>query len=169
MGDNVRIIPQYAFSGCTGLTGITIPNSVTSIGEYSFYGCKGLTTITIPNSFTSIGSRAFSDCDNLKQYYVPRWNPAVCQSNSFGETNNGILYVPRGRTVEYMLATGWCVFNHILDYDFAGVEDVVADTAGRYMVYDLKGVLVLDTEDASAVDALSQGLYVVNGKRVLIK
>ena len=48
-----------AFSGCTGLTSITIPNSVTSIGGSAFYGCTGLTNITIPDSVTSIGGSAF--------------------------------------------------------------------------------------------------------------
>jgi hypothetical protein len=54
-----------AFYGCTGLTTITIPNSVTSIGESAFYGCTGLTTITIPNSVTSIEAGAFSGCTRL--------------------------------------------------------------------------------------------------------
>ena len=44
-----------AFKGCTGLTAITIPNSVTSIGDEAFEDCTGLTAITIPNSVTSIG------------------------------------------------------------------------------------------------------------------
>ena len=34
-----------AFNGCTGLTSITIPSSVTSIGSSAFNGCTGLTTI----------------------------------------------------------------------------------------------------------------------------
>ena len=37
-----------AFSGCTGLTSVTIPDSVTSIGEYAFYNCTGLTSVTLP-------------------------------------------------------------------------------------------------------------------------
>ena len=40
---------------CTGLTSITIPNSVTSIGGYAFYSCSSLTSVTIPDSVTSIG------------------------------------------------------------------------------------------------------------------
>ena len=42
-------------SGNSGLTSITIPNSVTSIGVFAFSGCTSLATITIPNSVTSIG------------------------------------------------------------------------------------------------------------------
>ena len=49
-----------AFSGCSGLTSITIPDSVTSIGKEAFYGCNGLTSVTIGNGVTSIGGSAFS-------------------------------------------------------------------------------------------------------------
>ena len=47
-------IPSYAFYGCRSLTGITIPNSVTSIGRYAFYGCSGLTSIDIKGDNCSI-------------------------------------------------------------------------------------------------------------------
>ena len=64
-------IGDNAFSGCTGLTSITIPNSVTSIGESAFKGCTRLTSITIPNSVTSIGYRAFSGCTGLTSIKIP--------------------------------------------------------------------------------------------------
>ena len=69
---SVTSIGSYAFYGCTGLTSITIPNSVTSIGEErAFYGCTGLTSITIPNSVTSIGYEAFSGCTSLTSISIP--------------------------------------------------------------------------------------------------
>ena len=51
--EGTKGIAGSAFSGCSGLTSITIPNSVTSIGLYAFSGCSGLTSVTIPNSVTS--------------------------------------------------------------------------------------------------------------------
>ena len=56
----VTEISQYAFSDCTGLTAVTIPNSVTSISDNAFSGCWNLTNITIPNSVTFIGASAFT-------------------------------------------------------------------------------------------------------------
>ena len=69
--DSVTSIGEYAFYECSGLTSITIPDSVTSIGEYAFYECSGLTSITIPDSVTSIGSRAFSGCTGLTSITIP--------------------------------------------------------------------------------------------------
>ena len=60
-----------AFSGCSGLTSITIPDSVTSIGYRAFYNCSGLTSVTIPDSVTSIGSGAFSGCTGIVSAKIP--------------------------------------------------------------------------------------------------
>ena len=71
IGNGVTSIGKYAFSGCIGLTSITIPDSVTSIGHYAFPNCIGLTSITIPDSVTSIGNSAFSSCSSLTSITIP--------------------------------------------------------------------------------------------------
>ena len=63
--NSVTSIGMNAFNGCSGLTSVTIPNSVTTIGDYAFQDCSSLTSVTIPNSVTTIGIFAFSGCSSL--------------------------------------------------------------------------------------------------------
>ena len=65
-----EFVPYYAFGtkrcafgGCSRLTSIEIPESVTNIGSKAFSECSSLKNIKIPESVTSIGVNAFSDCD----------------------------------------------------------------------------------------------------------
>ena len=69
--NSMTSIGAGAFGGCIGLTSVTIPSSVTSIGGSAFSGCKGLTSVTIPNSVTSIGGRAFAVCSGLTSITIP--------------------------------------------------------------------------------------------------
>ena len=67
---SVTSIGDYAFSVCSSLTSIEIPNSVTSIGSSAFYNCYRLTDVVIGNSVTSIGSSAFYNCYRLTDVVI---------------------------------------------------------------------------------------------------
>ncbi len=67
----VTEIGTNAFYYATGLTNVTLPNSVTTIGGFAFSGCTGLRTILLPNSLTSIGGSAFSVCSGLTSIALP--------------------------------------------------------------------------------------------------
>jgi hypothetical protein len=66
--DSVVKINGAAFGGCA-LTSVTIGSGVTYIGNYAFCGC-GLTSVLIPNGVTSIGAEAFSVCGSLTNVAV---------------------------------------------------------------------------------------------------
>ena len=77
---SVTSIGEGAFSYCSGLISVTIPNSVTSIGDAAFYGCSGLTSVTIPNSVTSIGAVAFYKCSGLTSVTIPNSVTSIDES-----------------------------------------------------------------------------------------
>ena len=69
--NSVTTIGDRAFENCSGLTFVNIPNSVTYIGDLAFYGCSGLTSIIIPNSVTSFGNSVFYNCSALTNVVIP--------------------------------------------------------------------------------------------------
>ena len=68
---DVVSIGDIAFIECSGLTSVTIPDSVNSIGMQAFYGCQNLTSVTIPDSVTSIGEGVFEECSDLASVTIP--------------------------------------------------------------------------------------------------
>ena len=95
---NVILIAHNAFSSCTSLTSVTIPNSVTSIGDYAFFSCSSLTSITIPNSVTSIGSSAFSRCSSLTSITIPNSVTSIGSSAFFSCTSLTSVTIPNSVT-----------------------------------------------------------------------
>lgn len=69
-GVAVGRIGQEAFSCCTNLVSITIPNGVESIGAAAFYSCKALKSITIPSSMKSVEQKAFAYCYRLEEVVI---------------------------------------------------------------------------------------------------
>lgn len=71
MPRSVSKIAKGAFSGCAGLTHVTISAWVRHIESWTFKDCRALTGVVIPHSVETIGSAAFSGCVSLKRVTIP--------------------------------------------------------------------------------------------------
>ena len=96
--EHATSIGNSAFSGCSGLTSINIPDGVTSIGREAFYGCSSLTSINIPNSVTSIGSQAFLGCSGLTSINIPDGVTSIESETFRGCSGLTSINIPDGVT-----------------------------------------------------------------------
>ena len=82
-------IDEYAFRGCSSLTDITIPSTVTSIGNDAFYDCSNLQTVIFDgdSQLQSIGSYAFSWCSKLTDITIPSSVTSI-GDNAFNRCSN---------------------------------------------------------------------------------
>ena len=105
--NSVTTIGDRAFAWCSSLTSVTIPNSVTSIGDHAFDLCSGLTSVTIPNSVTTIGDNAFTYCDSLTSVVIPE-SVTTIGAYAFEECE-GLTSIVIPDSVK---SIGWCAFHH---------------------------------------------------------
>ena len=136
--NSVTSIGNQAFSGCSGLTSITIPSSVTNIGLSAFEGCSGLTSITIPNSVTSIGNHAFRGCSGLTSITIPNSVTSIEDNAFYGCSGLTAITIPSSVT-----NIGWSAFEGC-----SGLTSVVSEieepfTFGKYAFYDIFSNCVL--------------------------
>jgi hypothetical protein len=96
-------ITEEAFSNCTGLTSVNIPDSVTGIGSSAFSYCTGLTSVNIPDSVASIGYSAFYDCTGLTAINVNSGNANYSSEQGvlFDKNKNTLIICPSRKTGVY--------------------------------------------------------------------
>lgn len=141
IGNNVTSIGEGAFLECIGLITVTIGNNVTSIGDFAFFQCGSLKSVNIPGSVRSIGCFAFKDCSSLNSITIPK-GVSFIDSGAFRncsalaaiyaeatepikveywlfegvDTDNCVLYVPKGCVDKYRGATAWGNFKKIVEH-----------------------------------------------------
>ena len=127
----------FAFSDCTGLTSVIIPNSVTIIDEGAFQDCTGLTSVIIGNSVTNIEYTAFAGCSSLESVTCYAVEPPIAYASVdrdiypdgfYQPTFNNVdissipLYVPAEAIDKYAMAEVWKEFKEILPISAMPVE-----------------------------------------------
>ena len=104
---NVTSIGHDAFWYCTGLTSITIPNSVTYIGQWAFLGCKN-----IENVYCYAATVPFTDTDAFKEAYI----------------EYATLHVPESAINAYKTTKPWSAFGTFKTLEGTGVEKNKCET-----------------------------------------
>ena len=118
--NSVTSIGNYAFYYCSGLTSVTIPNSVTTIGERAFSGCSGLTSVTIPNSVTSIGEGAFKYCSGLTSVTIP--NSVTSIGSSAFQYCSGLTSVTIPNSVTSIGSYAFCECSGLTTLNFNAIN-----------------------------------------------
>jgi len=168
--NSVTTIREYTFDNCSSLTSVTIPNSVTTIGGWAFSGCGSLTSVTIPNSVTTIGGWAFGICTNITQISSEAVVPPTCESGVFFYVNTSKckLIVPKNSLDAYKQAYQWKDFS-LIGGSTTGITNTVYNKAGLADVYTIDGTKRLSKASTDEINALPKGVYIVNGKKIIIK
>ena len=147
-----------AFLTNTVLTDITIPASITSIGESAFAGCSNLKSITIynptPINLSAVSARGFTRGDGSSVFVGV--DKETC-----------ILYVPEGSVDAYKAALVWNDFKNILPIKTSTRIYGIESDGEVFDVYSPSGQKV--KSKATSLDGLPNGIYIVNGKKVMKK
>ena len=131
------------FCTCSGLTSVTIGNSVTSIGEWAFNGVDIPTVVSlIENPFTITGKTS---------------GYSTFSQNTF---NNATLYVPKGTIDKYKATDGWKDFLFIEEGTPTGIKVIENTQKKNATVYDLNGVRLSEPK---------KGINIINGQKVIVK
>lgn len=126
-------LPDYAFSNCSSLEGVTLPYNLKSIGNSAFANCTKITEIELHNPLTSLGSTtsSFVGCSGITSIKTHWTKPISVLSNTFSNVDKTkcTLYVPKKSTDWYLITTGWDEFVNVVEYD-----DTEKDIVGLNLV-----------------------------------
>lgn len=69
--EGTKGIAESAFSGCSGIVSVKLPDSMVCIGKQAFENCRGLEHINFPKNLKMIGNKAFNSCNILDHSSLP--------------------------------------------------------------------------------------------------
>ena len=145
-----------AFSGCTNLSSISLPNGLKVIGASAFWGCSNVTSIVLPSSLSTIDNTAFANCTSLTTVKAKMNLPINIRGDAFPNRSNITLFVPYSCETAYEAADYWKEFKDIVEMpaiiDFADANVKVLCVAN----WDTDGDGELSEIEAAAVTDLGQ-------------
>ena len=161
--NNVTSIGGGAFSGCTSLSGISIPSSVTVIGDSAFSGCTSLTSVDIPSSVTDIAHRVFAGCNNLSTVNMYSIHPPHVGINVFTQ---GIITIPQEADLEeWKTNYQWRLYaGMIIKRESKETSFIYRDSSHKGFISDLGVTLKDDTRIEIKLKPTSNGGGMIIGE-----
>ena len=162
-------IGNWTFSDCTNLTSVDI-NPTKNIGNNAFSGCTNLQKVYLGNSVKAIGEDAFNYCTSVTQISTEAVVPPTCESGVFTDINKSKckLFVPKNSLDAYKQADQWKDF-FLIEGSTTGITNTVYNKAELADVYTIDGAKRLSKASTDEINALPKGVYIVNGKKIIIK
>ena len=144
--DDVAVVGQNAFNGCTLLTEVQLPVSLTKIDGATFRFCSSLAKINIPESVTYIGQRAFEGCSSLPE----------------------VLTIPK--SVKYI---GEYAFNGCTSLKFIYIEPDSVEIASAKIVFPYDAVLICPksrvNKDGETVSSTAVEHAIQYGRKYIVR
>lgn len=87
-------IPDYLFTGCSKIVGVSLPSTVKTIGESAFANCANLKSVSMENSVTSIGEQAFANCTSLSNVKLSNSLELIPRGCFSGDVSLSEIFLP---------------------------------------------------------------------------
>lgn len=173
--ENVNYIGLEAFRDCQSLTEITIPDKVKTVGWDAFRGCSALEKITVGRSVTELAGGTFYGCDKIREVrsYIEEPFNVIDYDDINGDmlqvgrcfpevvTQEATLFVPQGAIEKYRSKQGWRDFVNISEASETPISEMSVHNEAPVIYYNLNGQRLTGKP--------AKGLYIQNGKKVMVK
>ncbi len=103
---SAAVIGNMAFSGCTALTKVTLPNTVTEIGSSVFAECRSLAEVSLSAILSSMGSSAFEGCPALTTFSGGSARYNVTDGVIIDTVTGSVYRCPPARSTAYTAPAG---------------------------------------------------------------
>ena len=161
----LKKIGSNAFYGCSGLTTLSIADSVAELGFGAFQSCGGLESVTLSSSLNEIPSQCFYNCDKLNGVIIGE-NVTKIGDYAFGScTALDDIFIPAGVTVISKNAFSGCGDLHICCYaasaahEFATENNIPYTLVDDYPLGDADGDKCLTINDATYIQMYDVGMW----------